>query len=57
MINRVDIAIEVLRAISASAAMIVCAPATALIASKVYTSRTAREEVRNERLKSGKKKK
>jgi len=33
LINRVDIAIEVLRAISASAGMILCAPATALLGS------------------------
>ena len=38
MINRVDIGIEVLRAISASAAMVLCAPATALIGSKVFAS-------------------
>ncbi|MCL2386649.1 MAG: YibE/F family protein [Defluviitaleaceae bacterium] len=36
LINRVDIAIEVLRAISASAGMILCAPATALLGSYVY---------------------
>jgi len=38
MINRVDIAIEVLRAISASAAMVLCAPATAFIGSRIYAS-------------------
>ena len=38
VMNRVDIGIEVLRAISASAAMIVCAPATALIGSRMYAS-------------------
>ena len=36
LINRVDIAIEVLRAISASIGMILCAPATALLCSYVY---------------------
>ena len=36
LINRVDIAIEVLRAISASAGMILCAPATALVGSYMY---------------------
>ena len=36
LINRVDIAIEVLRAVSASAGMILCAPATALLGSYVY---------------------
>ncbi|MCL2839318.1 MAG: YibE/F family protein [Defluviitaleaceae bacterium] len=37
LINRADIAIEVLRAVSASAAMILCAPATAVIGAWVYT--------------------
>ena len=39
LINRVDIAIEVLRAVSASAAMILCAPATAVIGAWVYGGR------------------
>jgi len=39
LINRVDIAIEVLRAISASIGMILCAPATALLGSYVYRSK------------------
>jgi len=37
LINRIDIAIEVLRAISASAGMILCAPATALLGSWAYS--------------------
>ena len=37
LINRIDIAVEVLRAISASAGMILCAPATALLGSYVYS--------------------
>jgi len=37
LINRVDIAIEILRAISASAAMIVCAPATAFIGASIFS--------------------
>lgn len=37
LISRTDIAIEVLRAISASAAMIVCAPATVLIGATIFT--------------------
>jgi len=41
LINRVDIAIEVLRAISASAGMILCAPATALLCSYAYRSKQA----------------
>jgi len=43
MINRVDIAIEVLRAISASAAMVLCAPATAFIGSHMYQSGKAKK--------------
>jgi len=39
LINRVDIAIEVLRAISASAGMILAAPATALLGSYVYAKK------------------
>jgi len=39
LINRVDIAIEVLRAISASAGMILCAPATALLGSYIYRTK------------------
>ena len=39
VIHQSDIAIEVLRAISASAAMVLCAPATAVIASYVYASK------------------
>jgi len=39
LINRVDIAIEILRAISASAAMIVCAPVTVLIGAHVFSKR------------------
>ena len=39
LINRIDIAIEVLRAISASAGMILCAPATALLGSYAYRSK------------------
>ena len=40
LINRIDIAIEVLRAIAASAGMVLCAPATALLGSYVYQVRT-----------------
>jgi uncharacterized membrane protein len=40
LINRVDIGVEVLRAISASAGMILCAPATALLGSYVYRRKT-----------------
>ena len=36
LINRTDIAIEVLRAISATAAMVLCAPATAFIGSHIF---------------------
>ena len=36
IIHRVDIAIEVLRAITASAALVLCAPATAIIGSRIY---------------------
>jgi len=39
LINRIDIAIEILRAISASAGMILCAPITALLGSYVYRSK------------------
>ena len=39
LINRVDIAIEVLRAVSASAGMILCAPATALLGSYAYRTK------------------
>ena len=39
LINRVDIAIEVLRAFSASAAMIVCAPITALISASKFSKK------------------
>jgi len=39
LINRTDIAIEVLRAISASAAMVLCAPATAFIGSHVFAAK------------------
>jgi len=39
LINRIDIAIEVLRAISASAGMILCAPATALLGSYAYRAK------------------
>jgi len=44
LINRADIAIEVLRAVSATAAMIVCAPATAMIGSWVYRSAPGTEK-------------
>lgn len=37
LINRVDIAIEVLRAVSASVGMILCAPATAALGSYAYS--------------------
>jgi len=40
LINRIDIAVEVLRAISASAGMILCAPATALLGSYAYRTKT-----------------
>ncbi|MCL2199104.1 MAG: YibE/F family protein [Defluviitaleaceae bacterium] len=40
LINRIDIAVEILRAVSASAGMILCAPATALFGSYVYRKRT-----------------
>jgi len=40
IIHRVDIAIEVLRAITASAALVLCAPATAIIGSRIYCSQT-----------------
>jgi len=36
LINRVDIGIEVLRAVSATSAMVLCAPATALIGAHVF---------------------
>jgi len=36
LINRTDIAIEVLRAVSATAAMVLCAPATAFIGARVF---------------------
>ncbi|MCL2839995.1 MAG: YibE/F family protein [Defluviitaleaceae bacterium] len=36
LINRVDIGIEVMRAISASSAMVLCAPATAFIGSRAF---------------------
>jgi len=39
LINRIDIAIEVLRAISASAGMILSAPATAILGSYVYSAK------------------
>ena len=39
LVNRVDIAIEVLRAVSASAGMVLAAPATALAASYMYSKR------------------
>lgn len=39
LINRIDIAVEILRAISASAGMILCAPATALLGSYVYANK------------------
>ena len=39
LINRIDIAIEVLRAISASAGMVLCAPATALLGSYAYRAK------------------
>jgi len=41
LINRIDIAVEVLRAVSASAGMILAAPATALLGSYVYSSKSA----------------
>ena len=41
LINRIDIAIEVLRAISASVGMILCAPATAILCSYAYRSKQA----------------
>jgi len=39
LINRVDMGIEVLRAISATAAMVLCAPATVLIGSYVFAKK------------------
>lgn len=45
-INRVDIAIEVLRAISASAALVLCAPATAIIGSRVYCTNLNRRKLK-----------
>ncbi|MCL2189642.1 MAG: YibE/F family protein [Defluviitaleaceae bacterium] len=39
LINRTDIAIEVLRAVSATAAMVLCAPATAFIGAHVFTAK------------------
>jgi len=39
LINRIDIGVEVLRAIAASAGMILCAPATALLGSYVYSTK------------------
>ena len=47
LINRADIGIEVLRAISASAAMVLCAPATVLIGSHVFSSKEGRRKVWN----------
>jgi len=44
LINRVDIGIEVLRAVSATAAMVLCAPATALIGSRVFASGSGRKK-------------
>ena len=41
LINRIDIAIEVLRAISASIGMVLCAPATAILCSYAYRSKQA----------------
>ena len=38
LINRADISIEVLRAVSASAAMMLCAPATAIIGAWAYSN-------------------
>ncbi|MCL2618056.1 MAG: YibE/F family protein [Defluviitaleaceae bacterium] len=46
LINRVDIGIEILRAISASAAMVLCAPATVLIGAHVFA---AKKNVRHRR--------
>ena len=40
VIHRTDIAIEVMRALTASVALVLCAPATALISSRVYSKRT-----------------
>ena len=40
LINRIDIGVEVLRAVSASSGMILCAPATALLGSYVYQAKT-----------------
>lgn len=37
VIHRTDIAIEVMRALTASVALVLCAPATALISSRVYS--------------------
>ena len=39
VIHRTDIAIEVMRALTASVALVLCAPATALISSRVYSKR------------------
>ena len=39
VINRIDIGIEVLRAVSASAGMVLCAPATALLGAYVYQTK------------------
>lgn len=44
LINRVDIAIEVLRAVSASAGMILSAPATAVIASHMYCVHSQKQD-------------
>jgi len=44
LINRVDIAVEVLRAISASVAMVLCAPATAIIGAYAHSSWGKRSE-------------
>ena len=43
LINRVDIGIEVLRSISASAAMVLCAPATAAIGAYMYGNKPAKK--------------
>jgi len=44
LINHVDIGIEVLRAVSASVAMVLCAPATALIGSQAFAAKSNRKK-------------
>jgi uncharacterized membrane protein len=44
IIHRTDIAIEVLRAMTASAALVLCAPATALISARMYCAKQSKKK-------------